>query len=427
MLRACLGRRPAALSRATGTALAPPRERRTTVQISAARLEEFVRAELTVFARKARHPLQPLKFLEILRASSSLAKVARLAHEELPVRFARRIKHIERVEGWDAIPELVSLHNMHVASFRELRLADPSDLRKYSETIFKIRQRHKSIAPLFAEAVKRIDEALISEPRVGEIAEQDGEGHLDRQAVEQWAETFLRSRVSTEMLMSHFMACTEVSQEGSASTSGSKYGIIDTECKPWDICQHAIAHVQEMQSQCVIEAENPSGSLSFCHAPRYLFYIMDELLQNSMRATMLAIKKGCDPASRPIRVAMCADDHQVVVRISDRGGGIASSRADQMWSCTFTTSLAATPDGVGLDALQAEHPEPAVSERPWGVFAGQSPISGRGIGLPLSRLYAMYLGGSLQLINMPGLGVDAYIFLNRIDPSELPAASSDTP
>ena len=43
---------------------------------------------------------------------------------------------------------------------------------------------------------------------------------------------------------------------------------------------------------------------------------------------------------------------------------------------------------------------------------------GYGIGLPLSRLHARYLGGSLDLVSLPGYGVDAYLSLPRVD-SEL--------
>merc|ERR1712087_357494 len=91
------------------------------------------------------------------------------------------------------------------------------------------------------------------------------------------------------------------------------------------------------------------------------------------------------------------------------------------WSCTFTTS----PIEAGTNTSPATEREdrrkggPPQGMRPWGVSSGQSPISGRGIGLPLSRIYAKNLGGSLEVINMPGLGLDAYLFLNRIDPNEL--------
>jgi hypothetical protein len=40
--------------------------------------------------------------------------------------------------------------------------------------------------------------------------------------------------------------------------------------------------------------------------------------------------------------------------------------------------------------------------------------SGFGVGLPLSRVYAKYFGGSLEILSMNGFGTDAYLFLNRV-------------
>lgn len=40
-------------------------------------------------------------------------------------------------------------------------------------------------------------------------------------------------------------------------------------------------------------------------------------------------------------------------------------------------------------------------------------MAGFGVGLPLSRLYAEYIGGSLQLVSMPNFGTHAFLFLER--------------
>eukprot|EP00930_Biecheleria_cincta_P032667 TRINITY_DN22655_c0_g1_i2.p1 TRINITY_DN22655_c0_g1~~TRINITY_DN22655_c0_g1_i2.p1 ORF type:complete len:444 (+),score=71.21 TRINITY_DN22655_c0_g1_i2:34-1365(+) len=384
------------------------------VMISAARLDEFMQAELSLFASKR---LEPLRFLDVVRSSASLVQLGQLVHKELPVRFARRIKHIQRVDGWDTIPELRDLHAMHLQSFRELRLASPLDTVEFPEAVRNIRQRHKRIPTLFAEAVKRIDDdVLLKEPQAEDLTgEEQTRSH--REAVDQWAEAFLRSRVATEMLMSHYVAYSRSMKDqpgpGVSGANSTQVGIMDMQCDPWQICSQVIAQIQEGPRPCLVEAENTSGHITFCYVPRYLFYIMNELLQNSARVSAEAASASGQDA-KPIRVSLCADDRQVVIRISDRGGGIPSAQLEQIWSYKFTTSRANSQQDYA-----AQLPDLNRLERLRGGFAGMSPISGRGIGLPLCRLYAKYLGGSLKIINLPGLGVDAYVFLNRIDPSEL--------
>jgi pyruvate dehydrogenase kinase 2/3/4 len=41
-------------------------------------------------------------------------------------------------------------------------------------------------------------------------------------------------------------------------------------------------------------------------------------------------------------------------------------------------------------------------------------LAGYGYGLPLSRLYARYFGGDMQVISMEGYGTDAYLHINRL-------------
>mmetsp|Transcript_14973 Transcript_14973/g.44879 ORF Transcript_14973/g.44879 Transcript_14973/m.44879 type:complete len:446 (+) Transcript_14973:85-1422(+) len=365
------------------------------VTVSENRLEAFLRAELSYFSQRQ---AETLKLGYIVNANTP-GKVAKLVHKELPFRFAARIKHIEAFEGWEQIPELVALRETFMTSFRELRLAeqknweDPetNDLAEFTQLIHSIRKRHKNIVAQLAEVMRKTHDG--DDGRWG----QDG-------ALQLWVDTFLLSRISTEMLTSHYV---EVMQDQTSPGArvhdgGPRVGVVDKRCNPGQICEEAAAQVREQLANSGVSINvrihNCSSSqeaIEFSYIPRYLRYIVEELLKNSTRATLEALEADAEPRKRPIVVTVCADVKQVAIRISDQGGGQPFGSGEKIWSYQFSTSKQQYEDYAG----------------------GESPLSGWGMGLPLARLYARYLGGTLGVMNMPGIGVDAYLFLSRIAPT----------
>lgn len=103
---------------------------------------------------------------------------------------------------------------------------------------------------------------------------------------------------------------------------------------------------------------------------------------------------ACLPACRLV-VAEGGED--VTIKVSDEGGGIPRSGLPKIW--TYLYSTAKQP--VMMDEVEAADAGPAV-------------LAGYGYGLPVSRLYARYFGGDLQIISMEGYGTDAYLHLNRL-------------
>lgn len=54
-----------------------------------------------------------------------------------------------------------------------------------------------------------------------------------------------------------------------------------------------------------------------------------------------------------------------------------------------------------------------------GAYGGEKRLAGHGVGLPLSRLYARYLGGALDLVSLPGYGTHAYVNLPRVESQQV--------
>jgi hypothetical protein len=112
-------------------------------------------------------------------------------------------------------------------------------------------------------------------------------------------------------------------------------------------------------------------------------------------------------------------------------GGTYVPTYQPLWEGTAT--LAAEPDAVSL-VIKSHMTEPCGIDRskeaplerlekidltlPTQV-GGRMKMAGLGFGLPLSRLYAQYFGGSLDLKVLPGYGTDAYVTLRRLDDSAL--------
>lgn len=142
-------------------------------------------------------------------------------------------------------------------------------------------------------------------------------------------------------------------------------------------------------------------------------YIMLELLKNSMRATVEW--HGIDAVEFPpikVIIADGADNEDVVIKVSDEGGGIPRSNMKKIWSYLFTTADPTIQEGmVGTNSQQQSG----------GVDHGiDSPLAGLGYGLPISRSYCRYFGGDLSIMSMEGYGTDAFVYLARLGNTKEP-------
>jgi pyruvate dehydrogenase kinase 2/3/4 len=332
---------------------------------------------------------RPVTLKQLLELGSNpseeaLLVAAQFLHQELPVRLAHRVIELESLPfGLAEMPSIRLLRDMYIDSTRELmefpRPELPSDDMSYVQTIDGIKRRHSSVVPLMATGVlelKRLIGADALSPKIQEF--------LDR---------FFMSRIGIRMLIGQHVALHQPPSPGFA-------GLICAECSPAAVARDAMAdarHLCELRYGVAPEVGVFGKSdLVFPYLPSHLHHMLFELLKNSMRAVVEL--HDTDAAPLPmVRVALAEGQEDVTIKISDEGGGIPRSGIPQIWTYLYTT---AEPPEFDSDCSSRSD--------------FRAPLAGLGYGLPLSRLYARYFGGDLQIISMEGYGTDAYLHLKRL-------------
>jgi pyruvate dehydrogenase kinase 2/3/4 len=229
-------------------------------------------------------------------------------------------------------------------------------------------------------------------------------------------------------------------------------GIICSVTSPYEIVKRAIDDAAFMCTRKYGDAPEVIMSgrldLTFPYVPTHLHYIMLELLKNSMRATVEW--HGPDADFPPIKVIIAdgSDNEDVVIKVSDEGGGIPRSNVKKIWSYLFTTADPSIQEGkLGrfcrsrILIILKSHPflwlYYSISIMVFGMtnttlgMVGvanneavdhgiDSPLAGLGYGLPISRSYCRYFGGDLSIMSMEGYGTDAFVYLARLGNTQEP-------
>ncbi|KAJ1670385.1 [Pyruvate dehydrogenase (acetyl-transferring)] kinase 2, mitochondrial [Coemansia sp. RSA 25] len=110
------------------------------------------------------------------------------------------------------------------------------------------------------------------------------------------------------------------------------------------------------------------------------------------------------PVFPPIRVTICSSHNDIVVRVSDESGGISPDVLPYIWSFTHPLKAKRLHNFHAIHRMEARIDE----------VDSVSPLVSFGFGLPMSRVYAKYWGGNVNVHSLPGYGVDAYVQLPRL-------------
>ncbi|CAL1133633.1 unnamed protein product, partial [Cladocopium goreaui] len=191
------------------------------VYIARERLEELLDAEVGYLSKV---PIHPFTLQEVLGLGSAESLAACILND-VPKRFAVRIRMIESLGGWDHIEELNKLHSRMKTWYRRLRLIDPQnvDLQHLTETTRAIRQEGSSTVGLVALGIYKLQRAN------GQYTDDDLNHFLDG---------FLLSRIGSNMYYAR--------APKEAGGLARKTGIISPRCDAVALCKQAAAYASRI-------------------------------------------------------------------------------------------------------------------------------------------------------------------------------------
>ncbi|CEJ01697.1 hypothetical protein G6F70_006354 [Rhizopus microsporus] len=334
--------------------------------------------------------LRQLIFYERHCNTERLLKSANYVRQELPIRIAHRIREFQKLPYiMGTNPHIQCVYDLYWQAFDRIRRIPEIQSREENDVFCQVLQSsldaHQVVIPELAKGLHECEENYQS------VMPMD---RLDR-----FMDATLRSRISRRVITEHHLVL-----------SGKKKSIFNR-CSSYNTLSKCVQLVQDHavkvrlvnNKQDLPEVVFNGQDTEFTYVSDHIEYILYQLLSNAMRHTILNQKKT-------IRVTYCSNETDILFRISDEGGGLAKNRFANIWSY-----------GNHKNMEQVEQLEAKLTEQEKNLTIRL------GIGLPMSKVYAEYWGGSLQLVTMEGYGTDAYVKIPRLGTQNENLHNNDSP
>ncbi|KZS97677.1 alpha-ketoacid dehydrogenase kinase N-terminal domain-containing protein [Sistotremastrum niveocremeum HHB9708] len=379
-------------------------------------------------ARNAnRLTLRQLVFFGRSMNEERLIKSANYVRTELPVRIAHRLRDLQALPYVVVTNESVAkVYELYWSAFEKLRrypaITTLAENEAFCSFLRGILNEHLPVIPLLSLGLS------LSSP------------HLAPDYLDSFMRRMLVSRISRRVLAEHHIALTESLVEQrhrikSRNKAHGDVGIIYTDLRPKESIERCVRLLHAGPNRLVpglsdqAELTPPEviidgdADTRFAYIREHLDYIIFELLKNAMKATATRHRsQGGTGAVPVVRATIVAGPNEVNLRISDQGGGILSPYITST-SDLFSFSHVRNAARMEVDRLGAlrlvsasQHGLSATVGEQVGERDTEKKIApmGMGIGLPMSRIFARYFGGSLELVSLDGWGTDVYLRLPKL-------------
>uniref|UniRef100_A0A4W5RGE2 Protein-serine/threonine kinase n=1 Tax=Hucho hucho TaxID=62062 RepID=A0A4W5RGE2_9TELE len=339
------------------------------------------------FSKFSPSPLSMKQFLDFGSTNACEKTSFAFLRQELPVRLSNIMKELNLLpDRLLTTPSVQLVHRWYIQSLMEIldfldkSPDDHSVLQSFVESLETVRNRHNDVVPTMAQGIIEYKDTFGQDP----VTSQNIQYFLDR---------FYMSRISIRMLINQHML---VFDGNTNPAHPNTIGCIDSLCDVTEVIRDAFESAKMLCEQYYLGApelelremnsNNVRDPIQISYIPSHLYHMLFELFKNAMRATIETHEVSHNLP--PIRVMVALGGEDLSIKVMDRGGGVPLRKIETLFSYMYSTA-----------------PRPDFGDN------HRAPLAGFGYGLPISRLYARYFQGDLQLYSMEGHGTDAVIHM----------------
>ncbi|KAI8823606.1 branched-chain alpha-ketoacid dehydrogenase [Fimicolochytrium jonesii] len=337
----------------------------------------------------ARMPITPVTLHELLQMGEThdLLSSAKFAHAELPKRMARRVKALQNLPFIVGVnPYIKSVYQLYQDSLEKLIAlpapVDPKSQQFFTEELRTLVTAHQEVIPKLAKGFKECIR------------------YMTKESATSFLDNMIHARIGIRVIAEHHL---------SLDTPAPAYiGVVNTRLAPASLITSVANYSREL---CEFNYGNaPEFTVNghtdtlMAYIGVHLEYIFMELLKNAMRATVEYSQRTGRFEHPTVEISICQSKEAVIFRFRDQGGGISPKDWAHIWDYSYTT-VPKYDDGDGIFNTQAR------MSMQTGVGG---PMAGLGFGLPMSRIYAKYFQGSLDIKSVDGHGCDVFLMVPNI-------------
>ena len=340
-----------------------------------------------------------IRFEDILKTESISNKkrliiTTKHIYNELPIRLSNRVTDLNNLPfGLAQNHSINKVRTWYLTSCLELfNINEPktdTEILNFKSIIQNIYKRHSSTLLTISKGLYE----LKRDKMITDIEEPTMQEFLNR---------FYTNRTEIRILLEHYIALFDDKNQK------YNFGIVNLKCFPHIILNDVINNIQYIchKDSSNIELDDIikidiDKELYFPTIDNYLYYILFELVKNSVKAIIEKQSSNIENNYIPhINININDyDKHYILVKIEDNGIGIKDENKDKIWYFSYSSSK--------IDEKEILEDND---------FSVSTPLSGFGYGLPITNIYTDFFNSTknnIILLSEYGKGTTICLYIKK--------------